>query len=351
MMPAKTRFELISGEPEGARGSDRLQPIPLPDDYLLDAYSSAVSGAAEKVSPSVVNISVTQKAQKRGRPGGFPSEEVQGTGSGFIFTGDGFILTNSHVVQGARKVEVTLRDGRSFRADIVGDDPDTDQAVVRISAPGLEPLCLGDSQLLRVGQLVIAVGNPYGFQCTVTAGVISALGRSLRSRSGRLIDNVIQTDAALNPGNSGGPLVNSRGEVIGVNTAVIYPAQGLCFAIAVNTAKFVAGRLIQYGRVKRSYIGAAGQDVALNRRVVRYHDLSVSKGFLVTQMEAGSPALQAGLKEGDIIVAFNGCPIAGVDDLHRMLSEEQIGVKSSITVIKRANKREVEIVPGERKPG
>jgi S1-C subfamily serine protease len=255
------------------------------------------------------------------------------------------------VVQGARKVEVTLPDGGSCRADIVGVDPDTDLAVVRISAPGLDTLCLGDSQLLRVGQLVIAVGNPYGFQCTVTAGVISALGRSLRSQSGRLIDNVIQTDAALNPGNSGGPLVNSRGEVIGVNTAIIYPAQGLCFAIAVNTAKFVAGRLIQYGRVKRSYIGAAGQDVSLNRRVVRYHDLTVNKGFLVTHMEPDSPAAQAGLKQGDIIVAFNACPVAGVDDLHRMLSEEMIGVKATLTVIKRANKREVDIVPGERKAG
>ena len=344
-------LRLISGEALEEDERQEMPPVQEEEGYLLDAYSSAVSGAAEQVSLSVVNISVTQKSQRRGRPGGLPSGEVQGTGSGFVFTGDGFILTNSHVVQGARKVEVALPDGRDFRADIVGEDPDTDLAVVRISAPDLESLCLGDSQLLRVGQLVIAVGNPYGFQCTVTAGVVSALGRSLRSRSGRLIDNVIQTDAALNPGNSGGPLVNSRGEVIGVNTAVIYPAQGLCFAIAVNTAKFVAGRLIQYGRVKRSYIGAAGQDVSLNRRVVRYHDLSVSKGFLVTQMEPDSPALRAGIKEGDIIVAFNGCPIAGVDDLHRMLTEEQIGVKSSLTVIKRANKREVEIMPGERKSG
>lgn len=347
----KREFRLISGE---AGEAEKRREIPLiadEDAHLLDAYSQAVSGSAEKVSPSVVNISVTQKPQGRRRSAGRPAQEMQGTGSGFILTGDGFILTNSHVVHGAKKVEVTLPDGRGFRADIVGEDPDTDLAVVRISNPGLESLCLGDSRLLRVGQLVIAVGNPYGFQCTVTAGVISALGRSLRSRSGRLIDNVIQTDAALNPGNSGGPLVNARGEVIGVNTAVIYPAQGLCFAIAVNTAKFVAGRLIQYGRVKRSYIGAAGQDISLNRRVVRYHELSASKGFLVTQVEAGSPAMQAGLKEGDIVVAFNGCPIAGVDDLHRLLTEEQIGVKSSLTVIKRANKHEVEIVPGERRTG
>ncbi len=344
-------LRLISGEAHEVGSRDDVRLAADEDAYLLDAYSQAVAGAAERVSPSVVNISVTQKQQGRRRGAGRPGEEVQGTGSGFVFTGDGFILTNSHVVQGAKKVEVTLPDGRGFRADIVGEDPDTDLAVVRISASGLEPLCLGDSQLLRVGQLVVAVGNPFGFQCTVTAGVISALGRSLRSRSGRLIDNVIQTDAALNPGNSGGPLVNARGEVIGVNTAVIYPAQGLCFAIAVNTAKFVAGRLIQYGRVKRSYIGAAGQDISLNRRVVRYHDLSVSKGFLVTQVEAGSPAMQAGIKEGDIIVAFNGCPIAGVDDLHRLLTEDQIGVRSTLTVIKRANKRELEIMPAERKAG
>jgi S1-C subfamily serine protease len=347
----KRDLRLISGEAHEAGRRDDVQPLAEEEAYLLDAYSRAVSGAAEKVSPSVVNIAVIQKQQGRRRGAGRPGEEAQGTGSGFIFTGDGFILTNSHVVQGAKKVEVTLPDGRDFRADIVGEDPDTDLAVVRISAPGLEPLCLGDSQLLRVGQLVVAVGNPFGFQCTVTAGVISALGRSLRSRSGRLIDNVIQTDAALNPGNSGGPLVNAHGEVIGVNTAVILPAQGLCFAIAVNTAKFVAGRLIQYGRVKRSYIGAAGQDISLNRRVVRYHDLSAGKGFLVTQVEAESPALRAGIKEGDIIVAFNGCPVAGVDDLHRLLTEEQIGVKSSLTVIKRANKRELEIVPAERKAG
>lgn len=345
------KFRLVSasgGEAERMPGGGSL---PEEDAFLLDAYSRAVAGAAERVSPAVVNVAIAQAVQGRRRPAGRPGDEARGTGSGFLFTGDGFILTNSHVVQGARKVEVTLADGREYRADIVGEDPDTDLAVVRISAPALKAACLGDSQLLRVGQLVVAVGNPYGFQCTVTAGVISALGRSLRSRSGRLIDNVIQTDAALNPGNSGGPLVDSRGEVVGVNTAIIYPAQGLCFAIAVNTAKFVAGRLIRYGRVKRSYIGAAGQDVSLNRRVVRYHDLPVGKGFLVTQVEAGSPAARAGLGEGDIIVALDGCPVAGVDDLHRMLTEERIGVKSSLTVIKRASKREVEIVPAERKAG
>ncbi len=342
-------FKLIAGESQEFAEEYQRNQTSYDDGYLLDAYSNAVSSAAEKVSLAVVNISVTQKATGRRRIGDLPAGEVQGTGSGFVFTGDGFILTNSHVVQGARKVEVTLSDGRSFKADIVGDDPDTDLAVVRISAPELEPVCMGDSQMLKVGQLVIAVGNPYGFQCTVTAGVISALGRSLRSRSGRLIDNVIQTDAALNPGNSGGPLVDSRGEVIAVNTAVIYPAQGLCFAIAVNTAKFVAGRLIQYGRVKRSYIGAAGQDIALNRRIVRYHDLTAGKGFLVTSVEDDSPAMRSGLKEGDIIVSFNGCPVASVDDLHRMLTEDLIGVRACLTAIKRANKKQLEIIPEERK--
>ncbi|OFW60391.1 MAG: serine protease [Candidatus Solincola sediminis] len=347
----KRNFALISGEALRDEGRCEMEHLPSSDEYLLDAYSRAVSSAAEKVSPSVVNISVTQKAAPGRRRAGMPQGEVQGTGSGFIFTGDGFILTNSHVVQGAKRVDVALPDGRFFKADIVGDDPDTDLAVIRISAADLEPLSLGDSQALKVGQLVIAVGNPYGFQCTVTAGVVSALGRSLRSGSGRLIDNVIQTDAALNPGNSGGPLVNSRAEVIGVNTAVIYPAQGLCFATGINTAKFAAARLIQCGRVKRSYIGAAGQDIELNRRIVRYHNLPTGKAFLVISIESDSPAMRAGLKEGDIVVAFNGRPISGVDDLHKMLTEERISTKSTLTVIKRADKREVTIVPEERKAG
>jgi S1-C subfamily serine protease len=297
-------------------------------------------GAAESAAPSVVHVAV--RAAGRGRP-------REGGGSGFVLTPDGFVLTNQHVVAGAREITATLADGSAWPARLAGEDASSDLALLRIEAPGLRPVARGDSRALRVGQLVIALGSPYGFRATVTAGVVSALGRSLRARGGRVVDNVIQTDAALNPGNSGGPLVNSRGEVIGVNTAIIYPAQGLCFAIAVNTAKFVAGRLIQYGRVKRSYIGAAGQDISLNRRVVRYHDLSVSRGFLVTQMEPDSPAARAGVKEGDIIVAFNGCPVAGVDDLHRMLTEETIGVASTLMVIKRANKREVEIIPAERR--
>ena len=260
-------------------------------------------------------------------------------------------MTNSHVVHQASKIDVALPDGRRFEAGLIGDDPETDLAVIRINAPNLAAVELGDSKSIRVGQLAIAIGNPYGFQCTVTAGVVSALGRSLRSNSGRLIDNVIQTDAALNPGNSGGPLVTSRGEVIGVNTAVILPAQGICFAIAINTAKFVAGRLIRDGKIKRSYIGVAGQNVPLPRRLVRFHDLPGESGVMVVSTEPNSPAERADLREADVIVAYGDQPIAGIDDLHRLLTAEEIGSRAALTVLRRSEKLVLTVIPEESKAG
>jgi S1-C subfamily serine protease len=319
------------------------------DDDLFDAYSRAVINAAEKVSPSVVNIETHRRLRSRGRTTQPSSPEFRGTGSGFVFTPDGFILTNSHVVHGAAKIEVTIPDGRRYHASMVGDDPDTDLAVVRIDGPEVVPARFGGSQRIRVGQLVIAIGNPYGFQCTVTAGVVSALGRSLRSISGRLIDDIIQTDAALNPGNSGGPLVDSHGDVIGVSTASILPAQGICFAIAINTANYVAARLIKDGRVRRSYIGVGGQNVTLHRRIVRFHDLPVENGILVVSVEENSPAEGAGLREGDVICAYHGEPTAGIDDLHRLLTDKEIGVRVPLTVIRGSEKIRIDIVPKESK--
>jgi S1-C subfamily serine protease len=315
----------------------------LDDSALLDAYSQAVVGAAEKISPSVVKIDVVQTARSRsGEP-----RERQGGGSGFVFTPDGLILTNSHVVHEARRIEVSFSDGRRFPAHTIGDDPATDLAVIRVDAPNLVAAPLGDSQRLRVGQLVIAIGNPYGFQYTVTAGVVSALGRSLRSHSGRLIEDVIQTDASLNPGNSGGPLVTSDGRVVGVNTATIMGAQGLCFAIGINTAKFVASRLLQDGRIRRSYIGVEAQTTPLHRRLVRFYDLPRESGVVVISVTDGSSAQRAGLREGDVIIALDGKPVAGVDDLHRLLTEARMGVSSSLTVLRRTEKLELQVVPEE----
>lgn len=318
------------------------------DEGLLDAYSRAVIEAAERVSPSVVYIQVTGRREGRQRRRG--PEEVGGSGSGFVFTPDGFILTNSHVVHGATKIEVTLMDGRKFQAQLIGDDPDTDLAVIRITAPNLVPAQLGESQSIRVGQLVIAIGNPYGFQYSVTAGVVSALGRSLRAQSGRLMDGVIQTDAALNPGNSGGPLVNSRGEVIGVNTAMILPAQGICFATSIDTAKFVAGRLIRDGRISRSYIGVAGQNVPVPRRIVRFYQLPVDSGVLLVSFETNgksSAAKEAGLLAGDIVIEFDGNPIRGIDDLHKLLTDERIGRSCPVTIIRGVQKLTFTVTPKE----
>ncbi len=310
------------------------------DEELLDEYSRAVVGAADRVSPSVVNIEVSHRGQRG-------TGEARSGGSGFIFAPDGFILTNSHVVRGAERIDVSLLDGRRLRGQSVGDDPGTDLAVIRIDAPNLAAARLGDSQTVRVGQLVVAIGNPYGFQCTVTAGVVSALGRSLRSLSGRLIDNVIQTDAALNPGNSGGPLVTSRGEVIGVNTAVISVAQGICFAIGINTAKFVVASLLKYGRVRRSYIGVGGQNIPIPRRVVRFHGLSAETGVLIESVEKDSPAARAGLRKGDIIVGFGGTDVSGIDELHKLLTEETVGRTFPLVVLRAAEKLYVNIIPDE----
>ncbi len=309
--------------------SEPAVQVSVPDapgeSVLLDAYSNAVTGRSRSGEP----------------------HERQGGGSGFVFTPDGLILTNSHVVHGATRIQVSFSDGHRFPAHTIGDDPATDLAVIRIDAPQIVAAPLGDSQKLRVGQLAIAIGNPYGFQYTVTAGVVSALGRSLRSYSGRLIDDVIQTDASLNPGNSGGPLVSSDGRVVGVNTATIMGAQGLCFAIGINTAKFVAGRLLRDGRIRRAYIGVEAQTAPLHRRLVRFYDLPQESGVIVSAVTPGSPAQRAGLREGDVIVALDGKAVAGVDDLHRLLTDAHVGVSSSLTVLRWTQKLELQVVPQE----
>ena len=340
-------LERLSFAGEEGRNGSILDPGADADLALLDAYSQAVIGAAESVSPSVVNLEVHRGPREQSDTPQAAPPSPGGSGSGFVFTPDGFILTNSHVVHGAARIAVALPDGRRYDGMLVGDDPDTDLAVVRIAAPQLVPARLGDSQRIRVGQLVVAIGNPYGFQCTVTAGVVSALGRSLRSQSGRLIENVIQTDAALNPGNSGGPLVTTHGEVVGVNTAMIRPAQGLCFATAINTAKFVAAKLIRDGRVRRSVIGVAGQDVPLPRRLARAHQIPTESGVLVVSVSPNSPGQRAGLQEGDLIVGYGAHPIGGIDDLHRLLTEEQVGVRSRVTLLRRGERLDLDIVPEE----
>jgi S1-C subfamily serine protease len=340
-------------EPAGSANDD--------DGALLDSYSSTVTVVAAAVSASVVRIDVAgadagKRPARPGRPRG--PNEAMGSGSGFVFTPDGFVLTNSHVVSGAKRISVTMLDGRKLPAHLVGDDPDTDLAVIRLhaddrtsdtsSAP-LTPVAFGDSSALRVGQIAVAVGNPFGFDCTVTAGVVSALGRSLRTQSGRLVDDVIQTDAALNPGNSGGPLLDARGRVIGVNTAMILPAQGICFAIAINTASFVVGKLIHEGRIRRSYLGIAGQNVPLHRRVVRFHDLPLESAVFVVSVEPDSPGARAGVRDGDLIVGFDGKPISGIDDLHRLLTEDRADRETALEVVRGSARVTLTVRPSFRK--
>jgi S1-C subfamily serine protease len=312
------------------------------DGLLLDAYSRAVTGAVELARPSVVNVEVRgERAAGQRTPGG--------GGSGVVLTPDGFVLTNSHVIAGEQRAQrhVTLSDGRRCAATLVGDDPETDLALLRIHAGSLTPAVLGDSRNLHVGQVAIALGSPYGFQCTVTAGVVSAVGRSLRARSGRLMDNIIQTDAALNPGNSGGPLVDSRGAVIGVNTAAILPAQGLCFAIPIHTAQLVAGRLIKDGRIRRARIGVGGETAPMPRVLARHLCLAAETGVRVVSVERDGPADRAGLLTGDTIVTLGAEPVTGIDDLQRLLSEDRIGIETPVEVLRLTDKRELRIVAEE----
>ena len=307
---------------------------PLDDGDLLDAYSRAVIAAVEAVGPAVAKI-----------------EAGRAAASGFMFTPDGLVLTNSHVVEGAGGIRVSLPDGRSFRGDVVGADPDTDLAVLRIAVPAgdtgsLPWATLGDSRTVRVGQVAIAIGNPFGLQHSVTSGIVSALGRSLRARSGRLMDDILQSDAALNPGNSGGPLVTTGGVVIGVNTAMIQAAQGLSFSIASNTARFVAARLIRDGRIRRSYIGVAGQNVSVPRAQARANGIAATSGILVESIEKASPAETAGLLPGDVVLAFAGTAVTGIDDLHRLLTEDRIDVPAPLVILRRGARRQVMVVPG-----
>src|SRR4051812_44192736 len=341
-MGAIPRFVLDS--PDDARSEAEAGSPAVParadDGALLDAYSQAVVAAAERVGPAVAHLEVELPGGRRGEP-------RRGTGSGFAFTPDGLLLTNSHVVHGARAVRATFADGTSCDADLLGDDPDTDTAVLRIGAARLPAGELGSSRSVRVGQLAIAIGNPYGFQHTVTAGVVSALGRSLRTQSGRLVDDVLQTDAALNPGNSGGPLVNSRGEVIGVNTAIIPMAQGICFATAIDTVKWVVMQLLREGRVRRAHLGIAGANVPLGRRTARHFALPNAAAVRVESLDQDGPARRAGVEPGDLVVAFDGATIEGIDGLHRMLTSERIGAPATLTIVRGAQKLDLEVTPAE----
>jgi S1-C subfamily serine protease len=311
-----------------------------PDAQLLDAYSEAVSSTVTTAGAAVVHLEVRSRRT--------PAKEEQGgSGSGFFLSPDGYALTNSHVVHGATELFVHLADGRRLRADLVGEDPHTDLAVVRVSSEPLPFLPLADSDQVRPGQIAIALGSPMGFQQTVTAGIVSGLGRSLRAQSGRTIDNIIQTDAALNPGNSGGPLLNTRGEVIGVNTAIIRPAQGICFAIASNLARWVAGWLIKDGRIRRSYLGVGGQTVPLLRAVTRTYHIDQVTGVMASQLNAGSPASVAGLRAGDIIIAFDTHAVRTVTELHQLLTADTIDRPANLTVLRHTERLVLPVRPAE----
>ena len=329
---------------------DAKQPgaPPAEDGELLDAYSRAVVGAVDRVGPAVVSVSVARQAPEQLRRRGAP--EFRGAGSGLIIAPDGYVLTNSHVVRSAERIELGLQDGRTLAGQTVGDDPHSDLAVVRVHESGLPAADLGDSSRLRVGQLVIAIGNPLGFQATVTTGVVSALGRTLRAQSGRLIENIIQTDAPLNPGNSGGPLVDSRGRVVGINTAVIYGSQGICFAIPVNTAKWVTAHLIRDGKVRRAYLGISGQVAAIARGLVLDYGLPAETGVRIVEIQPHTAAAEAGLRSGDIIVKIGETAVATPDDLQRALGAHPIGDALPVEVLRGAERLQIVTHPRELPP-
>jgi len=328
---------------DSANGTSQQHHRETSDAELLDAYSQAVTSVVDRVGAAVVHLEVT--VQRSGRRGPARSD---GSGSGFFYTPDGFLLTNSHVVHDAIGIRATLGDGSTHTAHLVGEDPDTDLAVVKVDHGAPACAVLGDSASLRAGQLVVAIGNPLGFQATVTAGVVSALGRTMRSQSGRLIEGVIQTDAALNPGNSGGPLVSSRGDVVGVNTAVIAGAQGICFAIPSRTAEFVATRLMRDGRVRRAYLGIIGQTIRFTRRQADRFHLAAPAAVLVTGVEPGSPADMAGFAARDLLLRVGSTPITGVDDLHRVLTEDRIDTTLEVMVLRGGIERKITVRPVER---
>jgi S1-C subfamily serine protease len=313
---------------------------PPPEHDLLDAYSTAVIRAVDLVAPAVVKVEVATRTRAQ-------KAREAGAGSGFVFAADGLVLTNAHVVAGASTVKAVLPDGRECEGSVLGVDEDTDLAVMKISAAHLVAIPLGRSRHLKQGQLVVAIGNPFGFQHTVTAGIVSATGRSLRARTGRLMTGLLQTDAALNPGNSGGPLVTAGGDAVGINTAVIVPAQGISFAVSADTARLVIPQLLRDGRVRRSYLGIAGQDVPLPRRLVRHFNLGHDTGVLVTEVVPGMPAQRAGIRDGDLIVEFDGAPIERTDDLHQVLTGDHVGRRAAIALLRGVERLTLDAVPAE----